>query len=61
MVPQDETRIIRSRNLFEHAILPQNKDQIAQLFEDPKCLFEVITGVLALDKQGLRIKIGHLA
>jgi hypothetical protein len=61
MAPPDETRIIRSRNLFEHAILPQNKDQIAQLFDDPKGFLELITGLLGLDKQGLRIKIGHFA
>lgn len=57
----DETRIIRPTNLFEHAILPQNKDQIAQLFDDPKGFLELITGLLSLDKQGLRIKMGYFA
>jgi hypothetical protein len=61
MVPPDETRIIRSSKLFEHAILPENKEQIAQLFDDPKGVLELITGFLAVDKQGWRIKIGHFA
>lgn len=61
MASQDETRIVRSRNLFEHAILPQNKDQIAQLFDDPKGILELITGLLTVDKLGLRIKMGYLA
>lgn len=61
MAPPDETRIVRSKNLFEHAILPQNKDQIAQLFDDPRSFLELITGFLTLDKQGVRIKIGHFA
>ena len=61
MAPPDETRIVRSKNLFEHTILPQNKDQIAQLFDDPRGVLEVLTGLLTIDKQGLRIKIGHFA
>lgn len=59
MAPPDETRIVRSKNLFEHTILPQNKDQIAQLFDDPGAVLELLTGLLTIDKQGLRIKIGH--
>ena len=54
MAKPDETRIIRSGNLFEHAILPQNRDEIAQLFDDPKSFLELLTGCLTLDRQGLR-------
>jgi len=61
MAPPDETRIVRSENLFEHTILPQNKDQIAKLFDDPRGVLELLTGLLTIDKQGLRIKIGHFA
>lgn len=61
MSPPDETRIVRSKNLFEHIILRQNKDQIAQLFDDPGAVLELLTGLLKIDKQGLRIKIGHFA
>lgn len=55
----DETRIVRPSKLFEHAILPQNKDQIAQLFDDPKGFLELLTGFLKVDKQGLRLKLGY--
>ena len=61
MANPDETLIVRPKELFEHAILPQNKDQIAQLFDDPKGSLELLTGYLMLDKQSLRIKIGHFA
>jgi hypothetical protein len=61
MASTDETLIIRSKTLFEHTILPQNKDQIAQLFDDPRAVLELVTGLLTIDKQGLRIKIGHFA
>ncbi|HLZ43837.1 MAG TPA: hypothetical protein VKQ11_22930 [Candidatus Sulfotelmatobacter sp.] len=61
MALPDETRIIRSKKLFEQTILPENRDQIAQLFDDPKRVLELITGMLAVDKQSLRIKIGHFA
>ena len=61
MAQPDETRIVRSKNLFVHIILRQNKDQIAQLFDDPGAVLELLTGLLKIDKQGLRIKIGHFA
>ena len=62
MASPDETRLVRSKNLFEHTILPQNKDQIAHLFDDPGAVLELLTGLLTIEnKQGLRIKIGHFA
>lgn len=48
MASPDETRIVRSKALFEHAILPENKDQIAQLFDDPTGFLELMTAAFTL-------------
>jgi hypothetical protein len=60
-MPEDESIVLKPRELFSDAILPQNADELAKFMDQPQvAIAEAITGALAAGPKAWTLMTGHI-
>jgi len=60
-MPEDESIVLKRRELFSDAILSQNADELAKFMDEPLvAIAETITGALAAGPKAWMVMTGHI-